>query len=58
MDESKPTAAQAAQASLDAMLAEQRKTNELLEKLVEAAVDVSRMNNRWDLDGALVKGSI
>ena len=58
MDESKPTAAQAAQTSLDEILVEQRKTNELLEKLVKAASDLSRMNRRWDIDGALVNGSI
>jgi hypothetical protein len=50
MTESTP----ASQASLDEILAEQRKTNELLEKLVKAASDLSRVNGRWDLDGAPV----
>jgi len=51
MTESTP----ASQASLDAMLAEQRKTNELLEKLVKAASDLSRVNRLWDLDGDPVR---
>jgi hypothetical protein len=49
MTESKPTLTPASEALIADMLAEQRKTNELLEKYL------SRMNNRWDIDGAPVR---